>query len=76
MIVLYGYAEGCPACDDAKQHFKDNNIEFHFVDLQHADTAQRQCFRDRGFKTVPIIQVGTTLLPNLAAYKGMGKEIM
>ena len=40
-VMLYALST-CPWCNKTKQFFKDNNIEFEFIDYDLADDAQQE----------------------------------
>ena len=55
-IDIFGYAEGCPACDELKAFLTYKNIPFQSINMDR-DSQLRDHFRDLGYATVPICYV-------------------
>ena len=51
-LHLYGYPEGCPACDKLKQLLAEHKLGYTFHPLTPTHPA-REALRDLGFATVP-----------------------
>ena len=49
---VWGYPEGCPACDKLKGMLTALSINFQFHPIER-DSPERQLLRDAGFATVP-----------------------
>lgn len=56
VIDVFGYAEGCPACERLKEYLTDKNIPFNTVNMER-ESQLRDEFRSLGYKTVPICYV-------------------
>lgn len=52
-IDIFGYANGCPACDELKTFLTSKNIPFQSINMER-DSQLRDHFRDLGYATVPI----------------------
>ena len=52
-IDIFGYAEGCSACEELKTFLKSKNIPFQSINMER-DSQLRDHFRDLGYATVPI----------------------
>ena len=52
-IDIFGYAEGCPACEELKTFLRAKNIPFQSINMER-DSQLRDHFRDLGYATVPI----------------------
>lgn len=55
-MTIFGYAEGCPACDQLKLFLTERNIPFQSVNMER-DSELRDQFRQLGYATVPICYV-------------------
>lgn len=51
-IKVWGYAEGCPACDELKTLLDLLSIPYDFIDITK-NSPERAALKDAGFKTVP-----------------------
>lgn len=51
-ITVYGYPEGCPACDQLKQLLTLLSIPFEFIPIA-PESRERAILRDAGYGTVP-----------------------
>lgn len=60
MVIVYGYATGCPACDDLKSLLKRHRIEYEFVEVP---------YQKHPFKTVPQTFFGKQILGGLDFWK-------
>ncbi|WP_422049743.1 glutaredoxin family protein [Shimia sp.] len=51
-LTVYGYDNGCPACDDLKQLLTLLSIPFDFIAVA-PDSRERAVLREAGYETVP-----------------------
>jgi glutaredoxin len=63
MIRLYGF-KGCPYCDELKDMYDKNNIDYTFVDvtLEENDSETQKVFKIANEESVPIVLVNKTIL--------------
>ncbi len=66
MIKLYGF-DGCPYCEELKEMYDKNNIEYIFVDvtLDENENEVNKLFKITKEESVPVVLVNKTILaPN------------
>ena len=66
MIKLYGF-DGCPYCEELKEMYDKNNIEYIFVDvtLGENENEVNKLFKITKEESVPVVLVNKTILaPN------------
>lgn len=51
-MTIYGYAEGCPACDDLKTLLDLLSIPYDFIPVERGGDV-REAMRDLGYTTLP-----------------------
>jgi|LakMenEpi03Aug12_release.lakeMendotaPanAssembly.Ray.scaffolds.fasta_scaffold485444_2 glutaredoxin len=72
MVRLYGF-KGCPYCDELKDMYDKNNIDYTFVDvtLKENDTETEKVFKIANEESVPIILVKKTILAPEKSFKSI-----
>ena len=53
-LIIFGYASGCPACDDLKSLLDLLSIPYNYGTVER-DSPVRATLRDAGFDTLPAI---------------------
>lgn len=51
-IFIYGYAEGCPACDNLKALLDNIGVQYTFTPVGR-DSPLRKLLREQGYDTLP-----------------------
>jgi glutaredoxin len=72
MVRLYGF-KGCPYCDELKDMYDKNNIDYTFVDvtLKENDAETEKVFKIANEDSVPIILVKKTILAPEKSFKSI-----
>jgi len=71
-VKLYGYEE-CPYCQELKEHYEKNNINFTYVDIENKDNkAEFEKIMEIGkTDSVPIVLVNKTILSPEISFKSI-----
>ena len=65
---VYGYEEGCPACDKIKQLLEKHRISYTFVPVSQ-DCPHRKWLFKQGHQTVPQVYCDSTYVGDYASLK-------
>ena len=60
-IVVYG-TEHCPWCHRAKDFFKENGVEFKYIDVGKDRKAAEEMIEKTGQRGVPVIEMGKEII--------------
>lgn len=61
MYTIYG-KPACAFCEAAKRELTTKGLEYNYVDISTDDSARDFVVSDMGFKTVPLIMLGESLV--------------
>ena len=71
MLRVYGYTQGCPACDELKTLLTRHNISFTFIPVgrKGSDCVHRKWVVSQGHDTVPQVWMDQTYIGNYGTLK-------
>lgn len=70
-IILY--STNCPKCRVIAKKLEQKNIDFTEIDCK-ADTTYIEVLSGKGFKSMPVLQVGENYLDFMQANKWIGEQ--
>jgi len=62
MVVTIYTTSTCPWCGVAKQYFKDKEVDFREVNVQHDQEAAREMISKSGQMGVPVIDINGVII--------------
>tara|TARA_R100000544_G_scaffold17761_1_gene8474 strand:- start:2424 stop:2687 length:264 start_codon:yes stop_codon:yes gene_type:complete len=73
-VKLYGYEE-CPYCQELKEHYEKNNIDFTYVDVEKEDNKAEfeKIMKIGKTDSVPIVLVNKTILSPEISFKSINE---
>jgi glutaredoxin len=52
----------CPHCQNAKDHFKDNNISYEEIEISEDPVVQQHLLSRTGSRAIPQIEIGNEIM--------------